>query len=151
MALFSNSKMPFLSQIERDEILDAIKVSEKPTSGEIRVFIESRCSMVNPLDRAEEIFLKLKMQNTVNSNAVLIYIAYKDHDFAVYGDRGCIIKFPRIFWKQQVRLLTYNFYNGKFKDGIVKCIQQVGGELTIHFPSNGENKNALPDEIVFGK
>jgi uncharacterized membrane protein len=151
MALFSNTKDAFLSQAARDEILDALKKAEVPTSGEIRIFIESRCKLMNPLDHAENIFHSLKMHNTVNKNATLIYIAYKDHDFALYGDKGCIIKFPKTFWKEQVRLLSYNFYKGQFKDGIIKCIQKLGTELTEHFPSHGENKNELPDEIIFGK
>ena len=151
MALFGKAQLPFLTQVERDDILNAIKSAEQATSGEIRVFIESRCKLMNPLDRAESIFLNLKMQNTQNQNAVLIYIAYKDHDFAVYGDRGCIIHFPEIFWKQQVRLLSYNFYKSQFKIGIEKCVYAVGEEMKQFFPSKGEHKNELPDEIVFGK
>ncbi len=151
MGLFTNTTLPFLTQEERDEIQLSIKTAENPSSGEIRVFIETRCKLMEPLDRAEEIFLDLQMQKTINNNAVLIYIAYKDHDFAVYGDRGCMIKFPKPFWKQQVRLLSYNFYHSQVKEGILKCIHNVAEQLLEHYPSKGENKNELPDEIVFGR
>lgn len=151
MALFSNTKRPFLLQTERDEILSAIKTAEQNTSGEIRVFIESRCKLMEPLDHAEKIFLHLKMQNTAKQNAVLIYVAYKDHDFAIYGDRGCIIKFEKTFWQKQVNSLGYHFYNKQYKSGILKCVHDVGEMLQKHFPHNGEKKNELPDEIIFGK
>lgn len=69
-------------------MLEAIRSSEQKTSGEIRVYIESRCKYVNPIDRASELFWLLQMDHTQERNAVLIYIASKDHQVAIWGDDG---------------------------------------------------------------
>ena len=45
----------FLSKEEEQEIVEAIRVAEKNTSGEIRVHIEKTTSKV-PFDRALEVF-----------------------------------------------------------------------------------------------
>ena len=34
------------------------------TSGEVRVFVENRCSYMDAIDRAKEIFAELKMDET---------------------------------------------------------------------------------------
>ena len=63
----------FLSPEDEQEIVDAIRIAEKDTSGEIRVHIESS-SNITHFKRAQEVFQKLKMHNTKESNGVLIYI-----------------------------------------------------------------------------
>ena len=75
---------------ESARIVETIRNAEQQTSGEIRVFIESRCRFVDPLDRAAEIFWNLKMDHTVYHNAVLLYVAVKDHQFAILRTPGFI-------------------------------------------------------------
>ena len=58
----------FFSPDERARIIDAIRVAEMQTSGEIRLYVESRCRYVDPIDRAREIFWCLKMDHTVERN-----------------------------------------------------------------------------------
>ena len=78
MSLFSFFKKPaFFTPQEQEEIVQAIQEAEKRTSGEVRVFIESRCKYVDPLDRAVEIFYGLKMDKTAEKNAVLVYLGCK--------------------------------------------------------------------------
>src|SRR5436189_1936120 len=81
-------KNRFLTQNEANMIVQAIQHAEKKTSGEIRVFIESRCRLVNPVNRAAEVFWKLKMDHTQERNGVLVYVASKDHQVAIFGDDG---------------------------------------------------------------
>ena len=54
----------FFTTGEKQRIVEAIKNAELCTSGEVRVFVESRCSYVDALDRAVEIFQSLKMFET---------------------------------------------------------------------------------------
>ena len=67
----------FLTKEEEQEIVDAIHVAEKNTSGEIRVHIEKTTSL-DAYDRAMEVFHELKMDETELKNGVLIYIAVKN-------------------------------------------------------------------------
>ena len=88
MFSFFRKKKQFFSQEDNHLIVKAIRQAEKSTSGEVRVFVESRCSWMNAMDRAAEIFYLLKMEQTEQRNAVLVYIAMKDHQLAVFGDEG---------------------------------------------------------------
>ena len=90
MGLFSifKNKKTFFTPEEQARIVKAIQMSEKTTSGEIRVYVESKNPFVDPIDRASEIFLKLNMQQTQERNAVLLYIAMQSHELALFGDQG---------------------------------------------------------------
>jgi uncharacterized membrane protein len=101
LALFNFfGKKPLLSAAQEQQIVEAIRAAEKNTSGEIRVYIESHCRMVDPVDRAIEVFFGLKMEKTDQHNAVLIYVALKDRQLAVYGDKCYSILIKKII--QQV-------------------------------------------------
>ncbi len=54
-------KKPLFSPEENELIVQSIRDAERQTSGEIRVFVESKCRFIDPLDRAKEIFTNLKM------------------------------------------------------------------------------------------
>jgi uncharacterized membrane protein len=147
---FKSKTKYFLSQAQKQAILNAIKHCESNNSGEVRIFIEAKCSYVNPLDRAEEIFNNLGMHKTQHRNGVLIYIAYKHKEFCVYGDAGCIQRFAPSFWQQEVRRIQYHFAQGDYTQGIISSIEELHNQFLQHYPHKGENKNELPDDIIFG-
>lgn len=150
--MFSFSKVPyFFSKEENERILSCIRENEAGTSGEIRIYMEKHCPYIDPIFRAHEIFSKLEMYKTVNRNAVLIYIAYHDRDFALYSDKNIFEKTTQEFWLTQSKILVKGFYENKKVECLVDCIANVGKALKEYFPFHGENKNELPDEIVFGK
>ncbi|MGE5107471.1 MAG: TPM domain-containing protein [Sphingobacteriales bacterium] len=148
--LFKKSE-DFFSEKEKEQIIAAIRQSEKRTSGEIRVFVESRCRFLNPLDRAKEIFFGLKMDKTDEHNAVLLYIAVKDRQLAVYGDEGIHRKVGEVFWKTEVEKMIALFKGQNYGDGLAGIVTEIGNALYQHFPYASDDKNELPDEIVFGK
>lgn len=153
MSVFGLFKKPvdFFSEKEKDQIVAAIRVSEKRTSGEIRVFVESHCRFMNPLYRAQEIFFGLKMDKTDDRNAVLIYIAVKDHQLAVFGDEGIHKRVGENFWKTEVDKMIAEFKGKNYGDGFAGIVTEIGNALYQHFPYTSDDKNELPDEIVFGK
>lgn len=126
-------------------------MAEKRTSGEIRLFVESKCSYVNALDRAAEIFFGLKMDKTEDRNGVLLYIAMKDRQLAVFGDKGIHEKVGTEFWNNEVKQMLSSFSKENYTEAIVKIIEQIGDALVVHFPYENEDKNELPDDIVFGR
>jgi uncharacterized membrane protein len=150
--MFLFSKVQYLfSKDENERILKCVRENEQGTSGEIRIFAESHCSYMDPMMRATELFVQLGMSNTIHRNGVLIYIAYKDQDFALCGDKNIFEKTEQEFWQIQSRKLVQGFFEKKYADSLIRCINEVGKELQKHFPFHGEKKNELPDEIVFGK
>jgi len=142
---------PFLNDAEQKVVVDAIRAAEKRTSGEIRVFIESKCSYVSPLDRAVEIFHGLKMDRTEDRNGVLLYMAYKDRQLAIYGDKGIHEKVGSAFWDEEVKKILHSFRQTGYVDGLVHIITEIGDALVSYFPYENEDRNELPDDIVFGR
>ena len=147
-----SKKKDFFSKEENEIIVRAIQDAEKHTSGEVRVFVESKCRFIDPLDRALEIFAKLKMQNTAQRNAVLVYVAIKDRQLAVYGDIGIHQKTGDDYWKAAVNNMISHFNKENYAEGIAHCVTMIGEALQEHFPYDADlDKNELPDEIIFGK
>jgi uncharacterized membrane protein len=153
MAIFSFFKQKnFFTPEEEQQITEAIRNAEMRTSGEVRIYIESRCRFVDPLDRAVELFYGLKMDQTKERNAVLVYIAVKDHQLAVFGDQGIHERTGMDFWNREVGLMLTHFNKENYADGLVKVVNEIGEALHHHFPyDKAEDKNELPDTIVFGK
>jgi uncharacterized membrane protein len=132
--------------------VEAIGVAEKETSGEIRVYVESRNYLVDPVERAKEVFLQLKMHETEHHNAVLIYIAIKHREVAVFGDDGIYKEVGKEFWEEAVKDMIMHFKGNNIIHGIEQCIKRIGQTLKEKFPYDAStNKNELPDDIVFGE
>ena len=145
-------KKDFFTTEEKQLITEAIQRAEKMTSGEVRVFVEGRCSYMDAIDRAAELFFNLQMQKTEDRNAVLIYIAMTDHQLAVFGDEGIHKKVGNEYWNMEVKKMITNFNRENYAKGISEVVEDIGEALTKHFPyNNNTDKNELPDDIVFGK
>ena len=148
---FLKRKRQFFSKEEQEQISQAIRNAEQCTSGEIRVFIESRCSFMDAIDRAKELFQKLGMEKTAQRNAVLVYIAVDDHQLAVYGDAGIHEKVGTEFWNKIVAGLLKDFNRENYAEGIAHCVNQIGSALGSCFPyDRATDKNELSDDITFG-
>ena len=146
------NKKNFFTREENDRIVSAIREAEKRTSGEVRIFIETKNPLVDPLERAALIFSKLKMEETDHRNAVLLYIATKHRELALYGDKGIHEKVGTDYWQNEVKMMLKHFSENHLVEGIVKCLKDVGETLAEKFPYiPTEDKNELPDEIIFGK
>ena len=149
---FLHKPKEFFSAKDKEQIVQAIRNAERETSGEIRVYVESRNPLVNVMERAAEIFFNLKMQQTDDRNAVLLYIAMKDKELALFGDEGIYKRVGADYWNSEVKNMISQFSKENISNGIEQCIQHVGQTLKEKFPYDPTtDKNELPDDIVFGK
>ena len=145
-------KKDFFTAEEQQLIIGAIQNAERMTSGEVRVFVESKCSYMDAIDRAAELFFQLEMQKTADRNAVLLYVAMKDRQLAVFGDEGIHEKVGNEYWNNAVQKMISNFNRENYAAGISEVVKDIGAALTKNFPFNNDtDKNELPDDIVFGK
>ena len=146
------SRKDFFSEEEKKLIVAAIGEAEKQTSGEVRVYVESRCRFVDPIDRAAEVFSILKMDRTAAHNAVLIYLAVKDRQLAVFGDQGIHEKVGEEFWQKEVKHMLTRFQQDHYAEAVAKVVADIGAALKQHFPYDRQTDiNELPDDIVFGR
>lgn len=139
----------FLTAAEEQEIVQAIALAEKNTSGEIRVHIENH-SDTPPIARAREVFNSLKMYKTQARNGVLFYVGVLDHSFAIIGDSGIDDVVESDFWECTKDIVIENFKNKKFKDGLVQGINRAGERLKEFFPYDSDDTNELSNEISKG-
>jgi uncharacterized membrane protein len=140
----------FFTDGQQDQLLASISEAEKETSGEIRIHIEKTCEE-DVLDRAAWIFNKLGMEKTDQKNGVLFYLAVEDRKFAVLGDSGINSKVPTDFWDCIREVLSSNFREGKFTEGLSEGILLAGQQLKVHFPYHKDDVNELTNEISFDK
>ncbi len=140
----------FLSKEEQQQIVQAIQEAEKETSGEIRLHIESKCKG-DPLERAKEIFVKLKMHQTALRNGVIVYLAFQDRKFAIWGDKGINEKVPENFWQDVKDVMAEHFRKNQFAKGLIKGITMIGEKLKAFFPYQQDDVNELSDDISFGE
>lgn len=138
----------FLSKLEHDRIVQAIRDAESKTSGEIRVFIQRGKLNADPLAAAQKKFHRLRMHKKDERNAVLIFVAPRAHKFAVVGDKAIHRKCGEEFWRQVVDSMRAHFQHEKFSHALVEAIEEVGKVLAAHFPRRSTSPNELSDEIA---
>jgi len=142
----------FFTDEDNHLVVKAIRHAEQRTSGEVRVFVESKCKWMDAIDRAAEVFFMLQMEKTEQRNAVLVYVAVKDRQLAVFGDEGIHHMVGTAYWNELVGEMLANFRTDHQAKGIAECVIQIGNALHTHFPyDKSTDKNELPDEIVFGR
>jgi len=136
----------FLTSTQEEEIIDAIRVAEKETSGEIRVHIE-KSTEKDPFERAKEIFHFLKMDETEKHNGVLFYLAVDDKKFSILGDKGINNAVPDMFWNSVRDIVLDRFKMGDYTEGLKLGIIEAGNKLKQFFPYHKNDKNELDDSI----
>ena len=139
----------FLTKKEEEEIVEAIRIAENKTSGEIRVHIE-RTTDKDAYERTLDVFHLLKMDNTKERNGVLIYVAVDDKAFVIFGDEGINNIVGSEFWNSTRDKIASQFKLGKFKQGLVDGITEAGRVLSKHFPWHHNDTNELDNTISKG-
>lgn len=139
----------FLSTKEEAEVVEAIRLAEKNTSGEIRVHIEKENPMA-PFERAIAVFNELKMYDTKDRNGVIIYVAVKSKQFAIFGDKGINEKVADDFWNCTKDIMAAHFRNGDNCQALVEGIHNAGVQLQKHFPFQSDDTDELTNEISKG-
>lgn len=141
-------KKSLLSKEEESRLIKAIEASELKTSGEIRVHIEKEITD-SAVTACENQFYKLNMQNTIDRNGILFFLAYQSKAFAVWGDEGIHAKVQDEFWKSITDMAIGYFKNGDYITGLEKAIQLCGEKLVAHFPLQNDDKDELPNQISY--
>jgi uncharacterized membrane protein len=139
----------FLTKEEESALVEAIRVAEKNTSGEIRVHIEATTS-IDAYDRAMEVFHELNMDTTELQNGVLIYLAVNDKTFVICGDKGINDVVAPDFWDCTRDAMVRQFKLGNYKQGLIDGILNAGEQLKKYFPWQEGDTNELSNEISKG-
>jgi uncharacterized membrane protein len=136
----------FLTVKQEAKIVEAIRLAEENTSGEIRVHIEEKSEKPS-IERAKEVFNALEMYKTEARNGVLFYINVSGNQFAIIGDEGIDKVVPKDFWESTKEIVIKHFKEKKHKKGLTKGIKKAGEQLKHYFPFQSDDTNELPNEI----
>ena len=143
-----SNAITILNREEDQRVVEAIRQAERNTSGEIKVHIENRCKG-DVEQRSLFIFDKLKLNETQLRNSVLIYLAIKDHKFAILGDKGINDVVEDNFWNDVKDLMQNQFKEGRFAEGLEQGIMRCGEKLKAYFPYQSDDINEIPDDISY--
>ena len=143
-----SNAITILNREEDHRVVEAIKQAERNTSGEIKVHIENRCKG-NVEERSLVVFNKLKLNETKLRNGVLIYLAVRDHKFAILGDEGINNVVGQDFWNDVKDLMLSHFKENRFAEGLEQGIQRCGEKLKTYFPYQSDDINEIPDDISY--
>ena len=146
--LTMSNAITILNREEDHRVVEAIKQAELNTSGEIKVHIENRC-IGNVEKRSLVVFNKLKLNETQLRNGVLIYLAVKDHKFAILGDEGINKVVGDGFWNDVKDLMQSRFKENRFAEGLEEGIMRCGEKLKAFFPYQSDDTNEIPDDISY--
>lgn len=140
----------FFTKEEEQKIVERIAHVESHSTGEVRIYIEPTCPG-EAKDRALDLFVKNGVDQTVQRNGVLVYIAYESKVFFIWGDEGIHAMAGQNLWDKVIEEVKFHFSKGEYLIGLIHAIDEIGTELTKFFP-RGESllDNELPDDIIYG-
>jgi uncharacterized membrane protein len=126
----------FLSKLEHDRIVSAIREAEAKSSAQIRVYLHRGKLEGDPLVAATKRFHRMGMHKTSHRSSVLIFVAPRAHKFAVVGDQAIHQKCGEELWQRIVEQMREHFRGERFTDALVDAIRDIGSALATHFPKN---------------
>jgi len=143
------TRKKLLRVIDREKVKAAIEKAEHQTSREI-------CVSVAPLfwgsieKAADKAFVRMGMTHTKERNGVLFFVVPSRRKFVVLGDQGIHDRVGQEFWDRVAAVLSERFREGDFTGGLVRGIEEVGKQLSVHFPYAKDDIDELPDDVDFG-
>ena len=143
-----SNAITILNREEDRRVVEAIKQAELNTSGEIKVHIENLCRG-DVEKRSLVVFNKLKLNQTQLRNGVLIYLAVRDHKFAILGDEGINKVVEATFWNDIRDMMASEFKQERFAEGLEQGILRCGEKLKTYFPYQTNDVNEIPDDISY--
>jgi uncharacterized membrane protein len=141
----------FVSALDDERIVAAIREAEVLSRGEIRVHVAER-EVTDPRTEAAVVFERLGMADTAERTGVLLFVAPESQSITVIGDREAHERCGEAFWAAVVEAVREEFRAGRYTEGIVAGVHAVADELARHFPRRpGEtDRNELPDGVSRG-
>ena len=86
------------------------------------------------------------MTKTKDRNGVLIFLAVRDKQVAIIGDRGIHEKVPEGFWDSEIAPMR-GVSGEEICGRVVRAILKAGEKLKAFYPYHDEDQNELADDI----
>ena len=142
----------FINDDDFLHISNKIKEFELKTAGEISVSIKEKrkFSQRNKSIKeiAEEEFFRLGIDKTRDNTGILIFLILTDRQFHIMADKGIHEKVTDTTWEDIKNQIQDFFVKGKFAEGLIWGVEEVGKILAKHFPIKPDDTNEISNRVV---
>jgi uncharacterized membrane protein len=144
------TRRSILARLDTRQVEAAIARAERAAAIELRVSVAG-LFWGSPQRLAERAFARMGMTATRGRNGLLLLIAPWRRRVVILADRGITDKVSSGLWSGTVEGLTGAFRQGRFTEGLVAALDQLGAALAADFPPLPGDANELPDQIDRGR
>jgi uncharacterized membrane protein len=126
----------FYEQLDESRITEALSAARRATSAEIRVFI-SHHHVTDALAAAHNQFHLMGLDRDPQRHGVLIFIAPRARQFAIYADEAANHSCGPQFWHTVRDEVIPQLKSGDFTAAILHAVDRVAARLSKHFQAGG--------------
>lgn len=145
----------FIYQYLSDDDLKAISAKiteiEKTTSAELVITIKEKRSWREKFKSirhlAEKEFISAGIKNTKSGTGILFFLIFNAKEFCILADKAINDKVSQSVWDKIAEELTNYFKDEKYREGIIKIIDEAGKILAENCPITEDDTNELPNKI----
>jgi uncharacterized membrane protein len=137
-----------LSRGELDRLSEKIAAAERLTSAELRVII-TKSSWFGLKSKAHKLFRRYGLDETRQRNGVMILVDTRSRELLIYGDEGVHRQVGDAFWTDVRDAMVEELRAGRLTDALATGIRLVGEKLAPLFPADPNDRNEIPNDIIF--
>jgi len=90
-----------------------------------------------------------KVGETAAQTGILICVSLLERTVVVYGDQTIAAKLTQKDWNEVRNLVVRGLRKGRAAEGLIAGITRCGEILAEHFPIQADDRNELPNRLVF--
>ncbi|MDQ3247196.1 MAG: hypothetical protein M3Q52_09980 [Pseudomonadota bacterium] len=98
--------------------------------------------------RAISLFRAGAERRTIGRTGILIYLSMGEHRAEIVADEAITRVTTPETWGEAMAALLIEVKAGRYADGIVAAIHEIGEVLGEHFPKSIEDTNEIPDKLI---
>lgn len=98
--------------------------------------------------RAIALFKAAAERRTIGRTAVLVYLSLAEHRAEIVADEAVAKVTTPECWGDAMAELIGELRERRPGEGLVLAVEEVGEELTKHFPKTGTDTNEIPDKLI---
>ncbi len=98
--------------------------------------------------RAISLFRAGAERRTIGRTGILIYLSMGEHRAEIVADEAITRVTTPETWGEAMAALLIEVKAGRYADGIVAAIHDIGEVLGEHFPKSIEDTNEIPDKLI---
>ncbi|NLK66368.1 MAG: hypothetical protein GX282_02715 [Campylobacteraceae bacterium] len=151
--------MKYLTQTQKDEILELIRLVESRSSAELVAVVAKQSLLFYRLypaslrkkllrNRAKKLFLNHRLDKTENRLGVMFFVSIAERQVEIVADIGIGTKISDAFWQDIANEFIEFVKRDEFGAGLKYAISKSLAMLTQKFPISDSDKNELSDEVV---